>query len=284
MMNRRDEGRHEQEGSVQGSLTGVRLRRVTLTDHETVVAQRGDSGPAVVLIHSLGVDWRMWRPVMDRLSAGRRVFAYDIRAHGSAAGAPAPFTMADTARDVVGVLDALDLERVHLVGLSLGGAIAQVVAVSRPDRLESLALLATTDRPFPDAFEARARLAETDGMQALVTPTLSRWFTPGALADDGWGVRYARECVRDFDPADWAAVWRAYKSLDVYDRLGAFPAPALVLAGELDASATLEFQSALAARIPTADFEQLPGTPHMQTLEQPELVADALDRFLPAQR
>ena len=64
------------------------LRRVRLADHETLVAQGGAAGPAVVLIHALGLDWRMWAPVLERLSPGRRVFAYDVRGHGSAAGCP----------------------------------------------------------------------------------------------------------------------------------------------------------------------------------------------------
>jgi 3-oxoadipate enol-lactonase len=132
------------------------LRRVRLADHETLVAQGGAAGPAVVLIHALGLDWRMWAPVLERLSPGRRVFAYDLRGHGWAAGSPVPFTMTDAAADLVGVLDALGLDRAHVVGLSYGGGIAQTAALANPERFESLVLAATTDYPF-EAFEARAR-------------------------------------------------------------------------------------------------------------------------------
>jgi 3-oxoadipate enol-lactonase len=259
----------------------ARLRRIALAGHETTVAQRGDSGPPVVLLHALGLDWRMWEPVMARVAGGRRVFAYDLRRHGSSAGSDGPFTMAEAAGDLVGVLDALELDRAHVVGLSFGGGIAQTAAVAHPERFLSLALLATTDFPFP-AFEDRARAAEADGMEAQVVPSLTRWFTPAALAVDGWGVRYARERVRRGDAAGWAASWRAFEGLDVQGRLGGFPAPTVVLAGELDASTMPEMMAAIAARIPTARYEELPGTPHMQTLERPELVAEALDRFLPA--
>jgi 3-oxoadipate enol-lactonase len=252
------------------------LQRIRLPDHETLVAQMGEAGPAVVLIHALGLDWRMWEPVMTRLAADHRVFAYDIRSHGSAAGSPTPFTMADTAADV---LDALGFERAHIVGLSFGGGIAQTAAVSQPGRFESLALLATTDYPF-DAFEARARSGETDGIDAQIVPSLTRWFTPDALAVNDWGVRYARERIRRGDPADWAASWRAFKGLDVQNRLGALELRTLVLAGELDASTTPEIMAGIAERIPGAVYQELPGTPHMQTLERPELVAAALDRFL----
>jgi 3-oxoadipate enol-lactonase len=261
-----------------GVVRPAPLRRVALADHETLVAQRGESGPPVVLLHALGLDWRMWEPVMEPLAAGRRVFAYDLRGHGWAAGAPAPYSMGDIAADLAGILDALGLERAHVVGLSFGGGIAQTAAIARPEQLLSLALLATTDHPF-EAFEGRARSGETEGMEAQVVPSLTRWFTPAALAVNGWGVRYARERLRRGDPRDWAAAWRAFEGLDVQERVAVDPT--LVLAGELDASTTPAIMSAIAQRIPGAVYEELPGTPHMQTLERPELVAAALDRFLP---
>lgn len=267
----------------QGMAKPPRMHRIALADHETLVAQKGDRGPAVILSHSLGVDWRMWEPVMERLADGRRVFAYDFRGHGGAAGAPRPFTMDDLAADLLGVLDAFDVERAHVVGLSMGGGIAQTAAVLAPERVASLALLATTDHAF-DAFEDRARSGEADGMEAQIVPTLTRWFTPAALATDPWGVRYARERIRRFDSADWAAAWRAFKGLDVQGRLAGKDFPTLVLAGELDASTTPEIMSGIAGRIPGSTYRELPGTPHMQTLERPDLVAEALDEFLPADR
>jgi 3-oxoadipate enol-lactonase len=256
------------------------VERVALTDHSTLVARRGDEGPAVVLLHALGLDWRMWDPVMPKLSAGRRVFAYDVRGHGEAAEAPAPQCMADLGADLVALLDALGLDRAHVVGLSYGGGIAQAAAVTAPERFASLALLATTDHPF-EAFEGRARSAETDGMPAQVIPSLTRWFTPAALAAGDWGVRYAREQVLRGVPANWAAAWRAFRKFEVQEQLGTLDIPTLVLAGELDASTTPAIMSAIAERIPEARYEELPGTPHMQTLETPGLVAEALDRFLP---
>jgi 3-oxoadipate enol-lactonase len=258
----------------------TRLRRVRLADHDTVVAQRGDSGPAVLLVHALGLDWRMWAPVMDTLADSRRVFAYDVRGHGIAVGAPSPYTMADTARDLIGVLDAIDVERAHVVGLSFGGGIAQTAAITAPERFESLALLATTDFPF-DAFEGRALSAETDGMAAQVAPSLTRWFTADALAVNGESVQYARERVLGGNSVDWAAAWRAFKGLDVQGKLAGLGLPTLVLAGEADVSTTPQIMRGIASRIPGARYRELPGTPHMQTLQRPELVAEALAEFLP---
>jgi 3-oxoadipate enol-lactonase len=119
-------------------------------------------------------------------------------------------------------------------------------------------------------------------MEAQVVPSLTRWFTQEDLAVNAWSVRYARERVRRADPRDWAAAWRSFESLDVQGRLASLPAPTLVLAGELDASTTPGIMKGIAERIPGSTYGELPGTPHMQTLSKPDLVADALDEFLPA--
>ncbi|WP_163510533.1 alpha/beta fold hydrolase [Fodinicola acaciae] len=250
------------------------VNSISLDNHETLAASVGDRGPTVVLVHGLGLDWRMWRPVMDQLARGRRVIAYDLRGDGE------PFTMTDAAADLFGVLDAFDVPQAHVVGLSFGGAIAQTAAVTNPGRFASLSLLATTDIPFA-GFENRARSAEVDGMAAQLEPSLSRWFTASALAADGAGVRYAREQVLRGSPAAWAAAWRAFSGLDVRGRLADFPAPALVLAGEADVSTTPELMRQIAAGIPGSTFRELPAAPHMQTLECPDAVAAALDEFLP---
>jgi 3-oxoadipate enol-lactonase len=118
-------------------------------------------------------------------------------------------------------------------------------------------------------------------MAAQVVPSLTRWFTPEGLAEGGWGVRYARELVLRGHVTDWAGAWRAFRGIDVQDRLAGFRAPTLVLAGERDESTGPDLMRAIAGRISGARFQELPGVPHMQTLEHPELVAAALDEFLP---
>ena len=256
------------------------LRRVLLGDHGTTVAQAGVAGPPVVLVHALGLDWRMWEPVIAQLAAGRRVYAYDVRGHGSAAEAPRPSCMNDLATDLLAVLDALGLDRAHVVGLSYGGGIVQTAATLAPERFESMTLMATTNAAF-EAFEGRARSIEQDGMAAQVAPSLVRWFTSDALAVNDWGVRYARDWVLRGDPEHAAAAWRAFQTLDVAGKLTGFGAPTLVLAGERDVSTTPEVMSRIASDIPGARYAELPGTPHMPTLEQPSLVVNALDEFLP---
>jgi 3-oxoadipate enol-lactonase len=182
--------------------------------------------------------------------------------------------------DLLEVLAAEGLDRAHVVGLSYGGGIAQTSAVRHPDALLSLVLAATTDRPF-DSFTQRADAVESEGLAAQVAPSLTRWFTAGALAENGWGVRYARECVLRGNPVQVAAAWRSFSRLDVAGRLQHWERPTLVLCGERDASTGPQVMTRIAANVNGARYVELPGAPHMQTLETPDLVVDALDGFLP---
>jgi 3-oxoadipate enol-lactonase len=257
------------------------LHRIALTDHETVVAQRGTAGPPVILVHAVGLDWRMWQPVLDALAAGRRVFAYDVRGHGRAAGAPVAGDMARLGADLLALLDALDLDTAHAVGLSFGGAIVQSAAVAAPERFASLALLATTDEPSP-VFADRAAAAERDGLAAQVAPTLTRWFTPTALAGNDWGVRYARERLLRDDPSDFAGAWRAFLGLAVREHLAKLTMPTLVVAGAVDVASPPDVMRAIADRLPNATFAELAGAPHMLSLEAGDQLAGVLDEFLPA--
>jgi 3-oxoadipate enol-lactonase len=103
----------------------------------------------------------------------------------------------------------------------------------------------------------------------------------GSAPEETLAAVRAKSPVRRSQVSDWAAAWRSFEGLDVQDRLAGLEIETLVLAGELDASCTPEIMAALAERIPGALYEVLPGTPHMQTLERHELVAQALDRFPP---
>lgn len=257
------------------------LLRVLVGDHRTTVAQAGVAGPPVVLVHALGLDWRMWEPVITQVAVGRRVYAYDVRGHGSATEAPRPSTMTDLAADLLAVMDALGLDSAHIVGLSYGGGIVQTAATLAPERFESMTLIATTNVAF-EAFESRARSIEQDGMAAQVAPSLTRWFTPDGLACNARGVRYARDCLLRGNPEHAAAAWRAFRTLDVQGKLAGFSAPTLVLAGERDVSTTPEVMSGITTGIAGAQYKEMPGTPHMPTLEQPQLVVNALDEFLPS--
>jgi 3-oxoadipate enol-lactonase len=183
--------------------------------------------------------------------------------------------LAHFAADLERLLDALGVPAVHLAGLSLGGSIAQEFALTRPDRLVALDLIATVAEPQP-AFVERAAAAERDGMDGVLAGTLTRWFTPAALAANGWAVRYARDLLQRTDVGNWAASWRALAGVDTLPRLHTLALPVRVIAGELDPSSTPDGMRAISAAIPGAQFTVLPGAPHMLSLERPVHLAALL--------
>jgi 3-oxoadipate enol-lactonase len=251
------------------------MKTLRLGSFTTAVADSGGDKPALVLAHAVGTNMRMWQAVTPRLVDDFRIVTFDIRGHGRAAGAPPARDLDDFAADLLELLDALDLRRVHLAGLSFGGAVAQQFALRCQNRLESLTLIATMAKAVPALLD-RAIAAERDGVQAQVEPTLARWFTPAAIAQRHWGVEYAREALSAMRLGDWSAAWRAVATLDTADRLGEITVPTHVIAGELDGSTPPDAMRGLAARIPGANFDVVPRAPHMLGLEQPGPLAETM--------
>lgn len=261
-----------------GAPAPLPARTVTLGDHRTRVFDSGGDKPALVLVHALGLDYRMWREVIPRLTDRFRVIAHDLRGFGAAAGAPVAAGLATYAADLVDLLDRLVIDTAHVVGLSLGGSIAQELALRRPDRMRSLTIIASTAWPF-DAFAERARAAERDGMSAQVIPSLTRWFRPEDLAQGGWTVRYARDAVERAFVADWVAGWHALATIETGKRLVQIGVPTHVIAGEVDASTPPKLMKRM-LEIPGATYAEIAGAPHMVSLTHPCELADAIRRGL----
>jgi 3-oxoadipate enol-lactonase len=251
-------------------------RRLDIGDHETVYSETGQGEP-YILIHSLGADWRVWRDVIPQMIEEYRVIAYDLRGHGYASNAPKIEAMQTYVDDLARLLDELNLRKVRIAGLSLGGAIAQMFALQHPERVSSLALLSTMERGARETYVARAEAAERDGMAAQVAPTLLRWLTPEIIAENPWYVRYLRERVIRAQVPNWAAAWRTLAGFDVADRLGELRVPTHLIAAEADGQATgPEVMKALADRIPQARFSVVAGAPHLSPLVKPHEVATLL--------
>jgi 3-oxoadipate enol-lactonase len=206
-----------------------------------------------------------------------RVIAYDLRGHGYASNAPKLEAMQTYVDDLARLLDVLNLRKVRLAGLSLGGAIVQMFALQNPERISSLALLSTTDRGAHETYVGRAEAAERDGMAAQVAPTLLRWLTPEIVAENSWYVRYLRERVIRAQVPNWAAAWRTLAEFDVSAQLAELRVPTHVIAAECDGQATSpQVMKAMADRIPQARFSVIAGAPHLSPLVKPQEVATLL--------
>jgi len=226
---------------------------------------------SVVLLHSIGLDGRCWQ-FMDVPGA----FAVDLPGHGTEPKFREGSGLEGMAARVLQTIDA----DAHVVGLSLGGAVAQHMALQNPARVRSLVIVATAGSYDPNLMEARAKTVEQVGMDGVLDETLARWFTSTALSDvNHEGVAYARATLRSHDPSTFANSWRALASHSTLDLLGRIQVPTTVIAGEQDMATPPTKSFEVAERLPNSRFVTMPG-PHMLQLERPRLLSRRIREHL----
>ena len=241
--------------------------------------------PAVFLAPSLGTTWEMWDELADRLSSTYRVVRFDTRGHGRSPVPAGPWTVEDLADDVLALADDLGVQRFGFVGLSLGGAIGQLLALRSPSRLTAVALCCTVPTfGDPATWVERASLVRSQGMAVLAEPTKGRWFTAGFRAEHPDRVDRMIAMITAVDPEGYASCCEALAGFDVRDRLGDITTPTRVVAGAQDPVATVAGCEQLAAAVPGADLVVIEDASHIANVAQPEAfhraVAEHLGRHL----
>ncbi|KFZ15701.1 hypothetical protein V502_05444 [Pseudogymnoascus sp. VKM F-4520 (FW-2644)] len=260
------------------SLPDLEEKVVQLQDHNTLVRDSHGAGVPIVLIHALSMDCHMWKEVFPELASTGRVIAYDLRGHGQARAAPLTKDLDHLAEDLRELLDNLGVDKIDVYGASYGGAVAQYFTLAHPERVRSLAVIASTSKGH-EILLSRATRAEANGVQSLLGESITRWFLPETIARDEWMVRYARACHRRARVEDWAAAWRAMAGLDCVSRLGEIQVPVLVLAGTQDLSATPAIMKPTFEGCKYGEYKELnPGT-HMLVMEQAEAASAELVAF-----
>jgi 3-oxoadipate enol-lactonase len=242
-----------------------------------------EDAPVVVLAHSVGCDLSMWDPQVDALSARFRVLRYDHRGHGGSPVPDGPYSMADLGGDVLALLDRLELERVHVGGLSLGGMVAMWLATHAPQRVDRLVLCCTAAHfPPPELWDERARAVRAEGMGALVDGVMERWLTPGFRAREPEAVERLRATFLATAPEGYAGCCAAIRDMDLRAELPGVAAPTLVLAGAEDPATPPARGAEIADAIPGARLEVLPDAAHLANLEQRDALTRAMAEHLGA--
>jgi pimeloyl-ACP methyl ester carboxylesterase len=231
-------------------------------------------GDPVVFLNGLAGDHLYWMGQVRAFSGGFRCVALDNRDAGQSEYAAGSYTMADLAADVACLLDRLDLPPAHLVGLSLGGMIAQEVALAHPERVRSLFLVGTLGRADAwfngtlDAYgDIRRQVADTPAFFEALLPWLvsHRFFEPASKVE--WLRGFLRQAPYPQRIDGFFRQFEAMRSHDTLDRLGALRCPVLVAVGEDDQIAPPRYARQLAERIPNARLELLPGVGHAPPIE-----------------
>nr|WP_120491970.1 3-oxoadipate enol-lactonase [Corynebacterium lactis] len=234
-------------------------------------------GGTVVLLGSLGTTQDMWEPQVAALSEKYQVITPDVRGHGDSPAPEGPWTMSDLAADVVAILDEEGIDRAHFVGLSLGGAIAQTIALEHPDRVESLTLSSTAPKfGTPEVWQDKAELVLREGTKALVDGVVHNWFTDACFdTNPDLPARFAT-MVEDCPDAGYAGCCGALATFDTRDRLAEISAPTLVIAGKQDTSTAIEVVTSLHDGIPGSRMVVVSPAKHLLSAEVPEYYTAAL--------
>ncbi|MBN8629287.1 MAG: alpha/beta fold hydrolase [Rhodobacterales bacterium] len=241
----------------------------------------GDGRP-VVFVHGVGSTLAGWDPVLPYLPAGRHI-RIDLRGHGKSERAPGPYSLEMLAGDVVGLFDHLGLDRAALFGFSLGGLVAQHVAIHHPDRLSGLALISTVagrDAGERQRVEERLAILERDGPLTHLANATERWFTPEFLKQNPDVVAARRAIAMLNDPACYMAAYRVLARSDLAADLHRIATPTLVMTGEDDVGSTARMARLMHDEIKGSRLVILPRLRHSILLEAPDTVARHLGELL----
>jgi 3-oxoadipate enol-lactonase len=243
----------------------------------------GDPGaPVLVLAHPLGADLSVWEPQRAALVRRFRILRYDARGHGRTSVTPGPYRIAQLAGDLLGLLDALGIDRAHFCGLSIGGLTGIWLGAHAGARLRKLVLCNTATRiGSVESWNARIEAVRQSGLRALAPTMMERWFTAGFRASHPEVVARAQAMLAGAPPEGYLRCCAAIRDVDLQGDAGRIRVETLVVAGQGDPATPPAQGQALASAIPGARYVELPAS-HLSNQEAPERFSDEVARFLAA--
>ncbi len=241
--------------------------------------------PVLLFANSIGTSFHIWDAVVPHLSQRYRVLRYDMRGHGLTQVTPvteeAGYSMDLLADDAAGLLDALGIDRAHVCGLSIGGMMAQRLAVKAPGHVHGLILCDTAGVIGPPSIWAdRIAAIRARGMAAIADGVMARWFTQAFRDSRPDQIRGYTAMVARTTEDGYVGCSMAIRDADLRAANAGIAAPTLVICGEHDVATPPDAARDLASGIPGARFELLPGAAHIPGVEKPAELAALIDGFL----
>lgn len=236
--------------------------------------------PTLVFANSLGTDFRIWRDVIVRLAGEFPILTYDKRGHGLSDVGETPYSIEDLVWDLSGLLDHAGVERSIVVGLSVGGMIAQGLHEARPELIEGLVLCDTAHRiGTEEMWDARIDAVQSSGLDAISGPVMERWFTEDyRSADNADFAGYVNMFERQ--PEDgYAATCAAIRDADMTEIAKQIDVPTLCVVGDEDLATPPALVAELTALIEGARMETIAGAGHLPCIEQPEALSGLIRGF-----
>jgi len=248
-----------------------------------------ENAPVVCMTHSLASDGGMWtEQVPALLQAGFRVLRIDMRGHGGSGAMAGDYTMSALASDVAAVLEALAIQRVHFIGLSIGGMLGQAFALEYGGKLASAMwcdTLPATPAGAPEVWQQRVDTVRgANSLMPLADPTIERWLTDAVKRSRAGRWKQIRDTIIGSTPAGYLGCVAAIRSFDFVARLPSLKLPVLVVCGSEDAGTPAVENRRLAGLVPGGRYEEIANALHFPNVEHPDTFNRIMLGWLNAQR
>lgn len=242
---------------------------------------RAPAGPCFLMINSLGTDFRIWQQVADRLSSHGSVLCFDKPGHGLSEPVNKPLSIADYAEDICFLLNSLKIDTCVCIGLSMGGLIAQYLALHFPERISHLILCATTPR-FEDAdfWNQRAAQVRQKGLPAISEKLMQRWLSSTYANDNPAGVVGLKTMLENCSPTGYITACTAMAKEDLTADIHRIRIPTLCVAGDGDTALPVAAVADMSKHIRDAKFEMIRNTGHLIPFESPDRLTHCLLNFI----
>jgi 3-oxoadipate enol-lactonase len=264
-------------------IAGEGLSIFTTSDGCRIAYRLNGSANRAVLVlsNSIGTTLNMWDGQIQGLSKHFRILRYDTRGHG-ASGVPAgPHSVDRLGRDVIELLDALNINRAHFCGLSLGGMVGQWLGIHAPDRIDHLILCNTSPFLGPtEQWDSRiASVLKAEDMSETAEMFLRNWFPPDMLKSESAIITRFRAMLLATDPQGLAGCYAAVRDMDMRRTVALIRCPTLVIAGRYDNVTLPSHSEWIAKAVPGAKLVVLPVV-HLSNIERPKEFLNILLEFL----
>lgn len=242
------------------------------------------SGPPIILIHGMGSDHNIWAGIIPLFQKDHRVIALDLRGHGLSSKPPGPYSMELFSEDVVGLLESLNISKAHFIGHSMGGAVAEGMAIKNPDLVSSLTLINSLAYPSYPIKQILTNLRNTlykEGYDGFFDECLE-------IAHDPQYIRENKELLNQFreDMSKTSSIpslistINACLDVNYLESLKDISSPTLIIAGEKDRFISKDQRTLLNRGIPHSKFELVSGASHNMIVEEPQEIYNIIKPFL----
>lgn len=241
------------------------------------------NSPVVVMSHPLGGSLEIWDPQIAALSNHFRVLRYDTRGHGGTSSPRGPYSMDTLVADALSLLNDLELDKVHWVGLSMGGLIGQGLAIANPERLLSMSLCNTVSHVRKEArkmWKVRYRPGQQFELRHVVDHAMKLWLTGEYRSTHTKEFEDIRRRFLSTPVHGYTACMSAIMNSDFTHQLAGIQIPTLIVGSDQDLATPIEESEIIHTEIPNSNFEVVTGAAHLSNVEQPERFNKILLSFL----